>query len=127
MENLSFNPANLSFQPIRITDICLEGNQYSPDCLVKWFCPQISHYFVNMALSLIILYVLFSWLLWAYWAYIHDKIQWEALVASKPFITVLLGGNPRAFETKVRVELWIRDKLEKLMLGFLVIFWWFYR
>ena len=126
LNNITLNFSELNVTYGRVSDICYGNGQYSPECLTKWFCPQISHYFVNMALSLAILYVISTWLLWAYWRYLNDSIDWNEISAKSPFIFILLGGDPRIYENKVKIELWIRDKLEKLILGFLVIFWWFY-
>lgn len=104
-------------------DICSGENRYTPECLNKWFCPQISGYFVKGALALVIVYIVVTWLLWAFWRYC-DKIDWGK---ASPFVLWVLGGNPNIYENKVRIELFIRDKLEKVLIGFLVILWWFYK
>lgn len=109
-------------------DICLENGHYSQTCLNKWFCPQISSYFTNTALTLIILYVVFTWLMWAYWRWVHDKIDWAEITQRWPFVAVWLDDpDPLSLRSKVRIELFLRDKIEKLMIGFLVIFYYFYR
>jgi len=125
-ENVTFNLSKLG-NLTRPADICLGVDRYSPECLNKWFCPQINSYIVKTAFTIIILYVLTTWLLWAYWRFMHDKIEWDEILPKYPIISYFLGGDPRLFENKVKIEIWIRDKLEKLMLGFLLIIWWFYR
>lgn len=124
-ENIILNISNISALE-KAADICLGSGQYSPDCLNKWFCPQISSYFTNTALTITIAYIAVSWLLWAYWRWIHDKLDWKDIIAKMPVIGLLWGGDPLAFENKVKFELFVRDKLEKLMLAFIVILWWFY-
>jgi len=122
-QNLTENFSNLG---LPIFDICSGEGRYTPECLNKWFCPQISGYFVNTALVLAIAYLVLTWLLWAYWRWVHDNVAWDEIALKMPIVMALLGGDPLEYKTKVRIELWIRDKIEKLMLGFLIILWWFY-
>ena len=114
LQNATIPILNISFQPEKVADICLGKGQYSPDCLNKWFCPQVSSYFTHTALALIIVYIASTWLLWAYWRWIHERIPWKQIIDRRPFIAVWLGGDPLAFETKVKWELFVRDKLEKI-------------
>ena len=119
---------NLTNATVQIgADICKGNGAYTPECLYKWFCPQINHYFTSYALGIIIAYVVVSWLLWALWRFGWNKINWTKIMAENPITVRILGGSPFDYETKVRVELWVRDKIEKIMIGFLAVFWWFSR
>lgn len=125
-ENITLNLTNFTIE--KVSDICYGNGQYSPDCLNKWFCPQISHYFVTYALIITITYVAVSWLLWAYWQWINEKLPWEEITHCRGFNAVVMQvvGDLRIYENKVRLEFFIKDKLEKLLLGFVIILWWFY-
>jgi len=66
--------------------------------------------------------------MWAYWRWVHDKIDWAEITQRWPFVAVWLDDpDPLSLRSKVRIELFLRDKIEKLMIGFLVIFYYFYR
>lgn len=121
LTNLSLGNVSLA----KIEDICLGKGQYSPECLNKWFCPQIHSYFTNTAITLVVLYVVFSWLSWAYWRFWNDKLPWDKWL-SYSALKWVLGGDPRLYETKVNIQFWLQDKLGKLLIGFLLILWWFY-
>lgn len=124
------NP-NLSQMALNITaDICSgESQRYSIDCLNKWFCPQISHYYWTTGLMVVLIYIIGSWLLWAFWSSTKAGflgISWDRTYQDHPELLKILG-DLRTLEGRMAADSWIRDKMAKLLIGFIVVFLWLNR
>jgi hypothetical protein len=99
-------------------DLCMrEENVYSSVCLIKTICPQINSWIIRTGLIIIISYILFSWLLWWFFKY-----GYKALPAydNEKYIHKFFG-NFNHKETRIYWDTWIRARLSKLMLGYIII------
>lgn len=105
----------------RAVDKCLEnGYSYRTECLYRMLCPQFSHYFVVVGVALIILYLVSGWLLWAWWKFLNPRVRWEALYEKIPLTRKILG-NMRHPDTILYWDTFIRDRITKLLLGYIVV------
>jgi hypothetical protein len=106
-------------------DICrtAEG-ALKPECLYRDFCPQISAYVIHAGITVCVAYVLGGWLLWAFWKWVNPCIDWGDIYQASPGLLKYLGDF-RQEETKRYWDSFIRDRLSKLMLGYIIIVVWF--
>ena len=82
----------------------------------KDICTQLSDYFVRTGLIIVCLYLFFSWFNWWFFNHGYKKISYDS---SKGFCRFI--GNLEYVETRIYWDIWIKDKLSKLMMGYIVI------
>ena len=99
-------------------DMCMQpGKTYSPECLQKWFCPQISSHIVNSGFWVVGLYIGLQWLLW--WFFNHG---YKMLADEK----IPLVGNLYDVQTRIYWDVQIRFYASKMLLGWIVMVLYFY-
>lgn len=91
---------------------CWGGSQYSIECLHRLICPQMHDYFISTGLAIIISYIVISWLLWAFfrWGYKFT-----------PDRSMVFFGNFHIADTRIYWDSWIRNRLGKVMLGYIAV------
>lgn len=117
MANLSFN---FSMPNMTAPGQCFgPDGRYSTECIYRTICPQFKDYFIHTGLWVIGIYIVGGWLLWAYFAYLNDRIDWDGIYKQYPALLQL--ADMRTTNGKIAIDLFIRDKLSKLLLGYAVI------
>jgi hypothetical protein len=120
------NLTNLSNMGIS-ADICRAGGgaAYSPECLNKWFCPQISHYFLTTGIVILVVCVVGSWASWWFfskgWVYFYP-IDEDA----KKGDLWRLVGDLGIQDTRIYWAEFFRDKMLKICMGFIFVLIWFF-
>ena len=96
-----------------VLDMCLTSEKaLSKECIIKNFCPQLSHYFVNTGIIIIALYIAVSWVLWWYMKKGYMKY---------PLPNTAFYGDINRLETRVYWDNWVKTRLTKLLIGFIVV------
>lgn len=95
---------------------CTGQDFYTAECLHKYFCPQLSSYFVKAGIFIVVLYIVMGWLLW--WFFNHGFKLWSYNPKNRfdRFI-----GDLKLKENRIYWDSWIRSRLNKLMLGYIVV------
>lgn len=126
MTNLSYpiiNVTNLTFQYAQSKCVDSTG-RVSVECISRDICPQISKYIPSMGLKIIIGYVVISWLLWWFmkWGYkLIDYSEYDP----KSLVWGIVG-DLRELNTRIYWDSFVRDKLGKLCLGFVIVITYLY-
>jgi len=92
---------------------CVGDAFYSVECLHKHFCPQLSSYFVNAGIVIVILYLIYCWVGWWYWN--RGYKRFDLSEASRIF------GDFTQLEDRQRWDVWIRHQFTKAMLLYIVV------
>ena len=79
-------------------------------------CTQLNDYFIRTGLILICLYIFFSWFNWWFFNHGYKKISYDSSKGFGGFI-----GNLDNRDTRIYWDIWIKDKLSKLMIGYILI------
>lgn len=82
----------------------------------KDICTQLSDYFVRTGLIIICLYIFFSWFNWWFFNKGYKLISYDSSKGFGRFI-----GNLDYVETRIYWDIWIKDKLSKVMMGYIFI------
>lgn len=90
----------------------VRSNAWSKECLIKTLCPQMNEYYINMGLTIIISTIIIYWFCWWFFKYGYKKL---------PDKKHKFWGNIHIRETRIYWDTWIRNKLSKLMLGYIVV------
>lgn len=110
------NFSNLGLNTTKI-DLCrISGTDLSTECLYKMLCPQFNSYFINMGVIIIVSYIVISWFLWWFMKYGYKHFKYD----KNSDIGCFLGDLDK-LETRIYWDSWVRARLSKLMLGYIVI------
>lgn len=82
----------------------------------KGICQQLNEYFVKTGIIIVILYIVLSWFLWWFFKYGYK------ILPKKKYSYI---GNLEILETRVYWDTWIRSKITKVMLGYIIVNIWF--
>lgn len=116
----NFSGFNISYMN---SDICLtKDGVYSPECLLKWFCPQIPEYLIHTGLIIIIVSVVVTWGLAWFLKHGYKSLDYD----NAPEWVFQIFGDLRNFETRIYWDAFVRDKLLKVALGFIGIVIYFF-
>ena len=84
----------------------------------KSMCQQFSSYFVNTGIVLVCLYIFFCWFNWWFFNYGY-KLEMFSYDKSSKFGRYIGDLNNR--DTRIYWDIWIRNKLSKLLVGYIVV------
>lgn len=108
------NITNFSFSNLTI---------YAPKINIKdLYCNQLNDYFVRTGILIVILYIFFSWFNW--WFFNYGYIKLNDYFYLKDDINPRVRDffyNLNKLETRIYWDIFIKDKLSKLMLGYIVV------
>jgi len=79
-------------------------------------CEQLNSYFIKMGLAIIILYIVSSWFLWWFFKHGYKMLNNKKI----GFI-----GDLSQLETRIYWDNWIRLRISKIMLGYILVNVWF--
>lgn len=79
-------------------------------------CTQLNDYFIRTGIILICLYIFFSWFSWWFFNHGYKRISYDSSEGFGRFI-----GNLDNLDTRIYWDIWIKDKLSKLMMGYIFI------
>ena len=103
------NITNFSFKNLTINS----GYGYTPKINIKdLYCNQLNDYFINTGIIIVVLYIFFSWFNWWFFNKGYKLIPNE---------TIKYIGNLNKLETRIYWDTFIKDKLSKFMLGYIVV------
>lgn len=127
--NISLNFSNLK-QP---ADICKRGEHYSVECLQHNFCPQMQDWILNAGIAVSVIYLLHGWALFLYFKYINDRLPWNKIYESHPYLLrpyiLAVGpiklampflGDMREESRKKYYATMVSNSASKLLLGYIV-------
>jgi len=103
---------------------CFLNGQMKLECINRYICPQIPKYFVKTGFLIIIAYILISWLLWWFFRHGYKMIDYSKYSREDAFNRFV--GDLREESTRIYWDYFIRDKLAKLLLGFVVVMVWLF-
>ena len=94
-------------------DSCIRGlNTLDSECILRTFCPQLSRWYIHTGIIIIVTYLLLSWLLWAFLKYWYKYL---------PNRSLYILGNLHILETRIYWDTWVRARISKLMLGYIIV------
>lgn len=99
-----------------ITRQCTGKEYFSVECLNKLFCPQLTTYFVNVGISLLVLSVVVQWFTWWFFNYGYKNFEYD--------LTSPLGkylGDLHKRETRAYWDEFIRQQLIKAFMLFTAV------
>lgn len=82
----------------------------------KDICSQLNSYFIRTGIILVCLYIFFSWFNWWFFNYGYKKIDYDKHSWFGKFI-----GDLDNIDTRVYWDIWIRNKLSKLLVGYIIV------
>ena len=82
----------------------------------KSLCQQFNSYFVNMGITLICLYIFFCWFNWWFFNYGFKKFDYDKSSGFGKYI-----GDLNNRDTRIYWDIWIKNKLSKLLVGYIVV------
>jgi len=88
----------------------------------KDVCQQLNKYFIRTGLIIIILYIFIHWFNWWFFNYGYKKFNNFIFLSfdEKSKIRKYIG-NLNNLETRIYWDIWIKNKLMKLMVGYISI------
>lgn len=95
------------------------AGRMSIECINKHICPQIPAYFVKTGFWIVVVYIVVTWLLWWFMNHGYKLLKYEnddLETSLKAFV-----GDFRELDTRIYWDTFIRDKLTKLLIGFVVV------
>ena len=109
---------NMSFTD-KYADCFDSLGRMSIECVNKYICPQIPAYFVKTGFSIVVIFVLISWLLAWFMNHGYKLLKYgiNDLESGLKGFT----GDFRELDTRIYWDSFVRDKLSKLLLGFVII------
>lgn len=95
----------------------------SPEINIKYFykdiCTQMSDYFVRTGIIIVCLYIFFSWFNWWFFNKGYKLISYKYYDQTTSFGKYI--GNLNNLKTRIYWDIFIKDKLSKFMLGYIVV------
>ena len=79
-------------------------------------CGQLNSYFVNMGITIVCLYIFFSWFNWWFFNYGFKKIDYDKSSNFGKFI-----GDLNDKDTRIFWDTWIKERLSKLLVGYIIV------
>ena len=84
--------------------------------LYKSICQQFSSYFVNTGIILVCLYIFFCWFNWWFFNKGYKLIIYDKSLPLGKYI-----GDLDNRDTRIYWDIWIRNKLSKLLVGYIIV------
>lgn len=107
-------PPNLSFNfSMPADNPCLSGGVMEAECIIREFCPQVSHYLTNTAVGLLIAYLVVDFLL----PLILPRVV-AGMVSRGQRPTIPLFGDLSLKENRLRLFAFAREHLLYVMAVF---------
>jgi len=101
---------------------CQSNNgEYSAQCLYDVLCPQMSQYFINTGIIIIVAYIVLSWLCWWFFKYGYKHLKYDKNSAFGKWL-----GDLDKKETRAYWDNFIKTRLVKVMLGYIAVVVWFH-
>lgn len=91
-------------------------NQFSLECVYQTICPQFTGYFINMGIGILIAFFIIRWLKWWFFRWGYKKCTYINNNAFWKYI-----GDLDILQNRIYWDVFIDDKLTKLMMGFIVV------
>lgn len=123
MANWTFTNITLSEDALKpLSRSCFRSKGIDQECVIREFCPQLHSYYIRTGLIIIIVYVIVSWLLWWFFKHGYKKFKYDKTSRFGKFI-----GDLDRRETRIYWDAWVRTRLTKLCLGYIVVVVWLNR
>ena len=87
-------------------------NPYNKIDLRDLYCNQLNSYFIKMGIIIVVLYIFFSWFNWWFFNYGFKLL---------PYKKYKIIGNLYERDTRIYWDNFIKLKLSKLMVGYIVV------
>jgi hypothetical protein len=116
---------NLSALKMPVNPCETSAGVFSPECLIKNFCPQINHYFVTYGLGIIIFWVVFSWLWWAFKKWGIRRLDWDKWLKDYS-ILAKITGDLRIRDRVIYWDYFIYEHFIKFCIGFIAVMVYFF-
>ena len=107
---------------INLTNFTITNTNMDIGIYYKDVCEQLNHYFVTTGLILICLYVFICWFNWWFFNYGFKKIDYfKEIDYNKSSEIRKFIGDLNNLETRAYWDIYIKSKLMKLLVGYIVI------
>ena len=110
----SVNPINISIN--ELSKFTIPNQKIDILQVYKSICGQLGSYFVRTGIILICLYIFFSWFNWWFFNKGYKKIDYDKTSKVGKYI-----GDLNNIETRIYWDVWIKNKLSKLLIGYIFI------
>ena len=108
---------SINFSAIDVSQFTFSNQRIDILQVYKSICGQLNSYFIRTGLIIISLYILFSWFNWWFFNHGYKKIPYyDHNIGFGKFI-----GDLDNINTRIYWDIWIKDKLSKVMMGYIFI------
>lgn len=112
MTLINLNITAWNYTPVTKEIGCFTKTGYSTECILKSICPQLTDYYINVGIFIIVFWVASGWFLWWFMNYGYKKL---------PNRKIKGIGNLHERDTRLLWDIFIRDKVTKMAIIFITV------